>query len=78
MYFLDIITIPMSSDNEIVTLDSFVRSQKNQELKGILLKLKNELRKEDMLWEDIKEILKSVHDFDKELLKAIIPLIIEE
>ena len=68
----------MNNDKEIITLDSFVRSQQNQELKGILLKLKNELRKEDMLWEDIKDILKTVHEFDKDLLSTIIPLIIEE
>ena len=68
----------MNRDNEIITLDSFVRSQQNQELKGLLLKLKNELRQEDILWEDIKNILKSVHDFDKDLYKIIIPLIIEE
>jgi hypothetical protein len=68
----------MNSDKEIVTLDSFVRSQHNQELKGLLLKLKNEIRKEDILWEDIKDILKSIHDFDQQLLKTIIPLIIEE
>ena len=47
----------MNSNKEIITLDSFVRSQKNQELKGLLLKLKNEIRKEDILWEDIKVIL---------------------
>jgi hypothetical protein len=68
----------MNSNKEIITLDSFVRSQKNQELKGLLLKLKNEIRKEDILWEDIKVILKSIHDFDEQLLKTIIPLIIEE
>ena len=68
----------MNNDKEIITLDSFVRSQQHQELKGILLKLKNELRKEDMLWEDIKDILKTVHEFDKDLLSTIIPLIIEE
>ena len=50
----------MNSNKEIITPDSFVRSQKNQELKGLLLKLKNEIRKEDILWEDIKIILKSI------------------
>lgn len=68
----------MSMNNEIITLDSFVRSQKDQELKGLLLKLKNEIRKEDILWEDIKEILKNIHSFDDQLFKTIIPLIIEE
>ncbi|NIP38877.1 MAG: hypothetical protein GWO07_06160 [Candidatus Dadabacteria bacterium] len=68
----------MSTKNEIVTLDSFVRSQKDQELKGLLLKLKNEIRKEDVLWEDIRDILKTVEQFDKELLTTIVPLIISE
>ncbi|HSG32268.1 MAG TPA: hypothetical protein VLB82_12085 [Thermodesulfobacteriota bacterium] len=68
----------MSTENEIITLDSFVRSQTNQELKGLLLKLKNELRKEDTLWEDIKDILIKVNEFDNKLLAVIIPLIISE
>ena len=68
----------MSTDNEIITLDSFVRSQKNQELKGLLLKLKNEIRKEDILWEDIKEVLISIDKYDKNLLSIILPLILAE
>ena len=68
----------MSTENEIITLDSFVRSQTNQELKGLLLKLKNELRKEDTLWEDIKDILIKLNEFDNKLLAVIIPLIISE
>lgn len=68
----------MNNDKEIITLDSFVRSQKNQELKALLLKLKNEIRKEDVLWEDIKGILKSIYDFDEDIFKTIIHLIIEE
>ncbi len=68
----------MSNEKEIITLDSFVRSQTNQELKGLLLKLKNELRKEDTLWEDIKDILIKVNEYDNKLLSALIPLIISE
>lgn len=68
----------MTEKNEIVSFDSFVRSQKNQELKGLLLKLKNEIRREEVLWEDVKEQLAKVHEYDGTILETIMPLIVEE
>ncbi len=68
----------MNTKNEIETLDSFVRAQTDQELKGLLLKLKNEIRKEDTLWEDIKDILNSIDRHDNELLGKVVALIIAE
>jgi hypothetical protein len=58
------------------TLDEFIRGIKDQELKGILLKLKNEVRKPDVPWVDIKSILKSLNYKDKQALYEILPLII--
>jgi hypothetical protein len=58
------------------SLDEFIRDVKDQELKGILLKLKNEIRKPDVPWVDIKTILKSLDSKDKDILYEILPLII--
>ena len=58
------------------SLDEFIRDIKDQELKGILLKLKNEIRKPDVAWIDIKNILKSLGNKDKRALYEILSLII--
>jgi len=64
-----------NEDPEI--LDSYIRSIEDQELKGILLKLKNEIRKPDTPWEIIKKVLQSLLNKDRETLKEIIPLILK-
>ncbi len=58
------------------SLDEFIRDIKDQELKGILLKLKNEIRKPEVPWVDIKNILKTLSNKDKHALYEILPLII--
>jgi DNA-binding GntR family transcriptional regulator len=58
------------------SLDEFIRDIRNQELKGILLKLKNEIRKPDVPWVDIKTILKSLYNKDKDAFYEILSLII--
>jgi uncharacterized protein YeeX (DUF496 family) len=58
------------------SLDEFIRGIKDQELKGILLKLKNEIRKPDVPWVDIKTILKSLNNKDKDAFYEILSLII--
>lgn len=42
------------------TLDSYIREIEDQELKGLLLKLKNEIRKPDAAWEQVKDVLESI------------------
>lgn len=42
------------------TLDSYIRKMEDQELKGLMLKLKNELRKPEAAWEPIKQILTAI------------------
>lgn len=59
------------------SLDDFVRDVKDQELKGILLKLKNEVRKPDVPWVDIKTILQSVHNKDRDTFYEILSLIVD-
>ncbi len=58
-------------------LDSYIRSVEDQELKGMLLKLKNEIRKPDAPWEVVKKVLQSLLRKDLETLKEIIPLILK-
>jgi hypothetical protein len=63
--------------NDQASFDAYIRSIEDQELKGILLKLKNEMRKPDVPWETIKKILRSLMDKDKEVFKEVAPLILK-
>ena len=58
-------------------LSSYIKNVTDQEMKVLLLKLKNETRKEDVSWEQIKDILAAVGDKDGETLKDIIPLLLD-
>lgn len=68
----------MNEENELITLDSFVRSVNDQKLKGLLLKLKNDIRKEDTYWDDVKQSLKKISTYDTKTLQKVIPLLLEE
>ncbi len=68
----------MENTVEIETLDTYIRKVENQEIKGILLKLKNEMRKPDVTWESVKTILVSVEQKDPIILKEISSLLIKE
>ncbi len=59
------------------TFDSYIRNVDDQELKGVLLKLKNEMRKPDTPWEIIKTVLQSLLNKNKETLIEILPLILK-
>ena len=63
--------------NDQASFDAYIRSIEDQELKGILLKLKNEMRKPDVPWETIKKILQSLLDKDEEVLKEVAPFILK-
>jgi hypothetical protein len=67
----------MNNLNDTETLDSYIRKVDDQELKGILLKLKNEMRKPDTPWEVIRLILKSLLNKNREMLIEILPLILK-
>lgn len=68
----------MNETAEIETLDTYIRNVENQELKGILLKLKNEMRKPDVTWESVKTILASIEQKDPASLKDIVVLLIKD
>ena len=66
-----------SAENEAMAgLSAYVKNVTDQEIKVLLLKLKNELRKEDVTWEQIKEILAEIKSKDTGVLKDIIPFLV--
>ena len=58
-------------------LSSYIKDVTDQEIKVLLLKLKNEMRKEDVAWEQIKEILAEIKSKDSRVLKDIIPFLVD-
>lgn len=58
-------------------LSSYIKDVTDQEIKVLLLKLKNEMRKEDVTWEQIKEILAEIKSKDSSVLKDIIPFLVD-
>jgi hypothetical protein len=59
------------------TLDSYIKGMRDQELKGLLLKLKNEIRKEDASWEAVRSILESLYRKNSAVFIEAVPLIIK-
>ena len=68
----------MNDNPDIETLDTYIRKVENQEIKGILLKLKNEIRKSDVTWESVKDILISLEQKDSKSAKEIFLLLLEK
>lgn len=68
----------MNNNPDIETLDTYIRKVENQEIKGILLKLKNEIRKSDVTWESVKNILISLEQKDSKSAKEIFLLLLEK
>ncbi len=60
------------------TLDTYIRTVENQEIKGLLLKLKNEMRKPDVAWQDLRSILIPIEQKDPNTTKDILLLLIKE
>ena len=58
-------------------LSSYIKNVTDQEMKVLLLKLKNEIKKEDVSWEQIRDILAAVGDKDAGTLKDIVPLLLD-
>lgn len=62
---------------EPADLSSYIKNVTDQEMKVLLLKLKNEIRKEDVSWEQMRDILAAVGKKDEETLKDIVPLLLD-
>ena len=67
-----------NNNNKNDSFSTFIGELDNQELKVLLLKLKNEIKKPDVPWEQIKKILKNIDAKDNILLKDIIPFILND
>lgn len=59
------------------TLDSYLKRMEDQEMKGLLLKLRNELRKPDASWESVRTVLESVKKKNSRVFGEVAPLIVE-
>lgn len=59
----------VGKENE--TLDSYVRKIEDQELKGLLLKLKNELRKPGVTQDTITSLLSSIRRKDSSVFDDV-------
>lgn len=65
-----------SEDEAMIALSSYVKGVTDQKVKVLILKLKNEIRKEDVTWEQIREILAEIKSKDGNALKDIIPFLV--
>ncbi|MXW43332.1 MAG: hypothetical protein F4X32_07915 [Candidatus Dadabacteria bacterium] len=65
-----------SEDEAMAALSSYVKGVTDQEIKVLILKLKNEIRKEDVTWEQIREILAEIKSKDGSVLKDIISFLV--
>ncbi len=65
-----------SEDEAMAALSSYVKGVTDQEIKILILKLKNEIRKEDVTWEQIREILAAIKSKDGSALTDIIPFLV--
>ena len=68
----------MNDTAQTETLDTYIRTVENQEIKGLLLKLKNEMRKPDVPWQALKAILIPIEQKDPNIAKDILLLLIKE
>lgn len=68
----------MGSDKnqEINDLSLYINNLTDQDVKILLLKLKNEMMKDDVTWDQIKGILNSIKNKNSKVLSDIIPLIV--
>lgn len=65
-----------SEDEAMAALSAYVKDVTDQEIKVLILKLKNEIRKEDVTWEQIREILAEIKSKDGGALKDIVPFVV--
>ena len=64
--------------NNYLDLSSYISKVDNQDIKVLLLKIKNETKKPDVSWEMIKNLLVSLSQKDQEILIDIFPLLLKE
>ncbi len=60
-----------------ITFDMYIRTYQDQEIKGILLKLKNEIRKPEVGWDVVRALLVEVKEKNEQTFMEIFPLILD-
>lgn len=60
---------------ETLSLDTYIKGIKDQEIKGILLKLKNEIRRTDADKNTIEELITSLKDKNINIAEEVLNLI---
>lgn len=63
-------------DDKYQDLNNYITTINNQEIKILILKLKNEINKTDSSWEQVKIILSKILEKDKKTFNEITPLIL--
>lgn len=61
-----------------LTLDSYIKSVRDQEIKGILLKLKNEVRRDDVDQSIVDSLISSIKEKDAQTASVIEELLQKE
>jgi len=56
----------------------YIKSVTNQEIKVLLLKLKNEINKPDVTWEEIKPILIKINEKRSDIFKDVMPILLND
>ena len=54
----------------------YIKSITNQEIKVLLLKLKNEIKKPDVTWDEIKPLLIQINEKQSDVFKDIMPILL--
>ena len=67
-----------NENNKNTDLSVYIGNMSNQELKVLLLKLKNEINKPDVGWEEIKSILIKLKEKDIDIFKEIMPILLND
>jgi CHAD domain-containing protein len=68
--------MPVSGERQSL-FENYIKALSNQEIKGILLKLKNELKRKGLWWEELKPLLRVLLEKDRQVFMDVIPLILE-
>jgi hypothetical protein len=61
-----------------MSFKEILKNTNDQVLKGLILKVKNESMKKDMLWSELRIFLKDLKDYDEEIFLKVLNLITEK
>lgn len=58
-------------------LSEYIKCLKDQHIKALLLKLKNEIRKDEVTWEQIKPLLGNIREKDEKVFNEVMSVILD-